>query len=154
MSFSPINGLNVLLPPSFILAWLQPPTHPSLIFFTVCTKIITNSPLQSPNWATKSFNFSIVVIGMLLTSIYGWHVTTSSSPSSSILLSFSTPFHDWFVVCGSSQHINVYALESCTSESMNLYDFNLLILTNIRFGSKLVSITSNTMLLSNTYCTL
>jgi hypothetical protein len=41
--------------------------------------------------------------------------------------------------------------KSCTSNSINLHDFNLLILTNARLGSKLVNVTSNTILLNNTY---
>ncbi len=42
----------------------------------------------------------------------------------------------------------------CTSTVVNWYGFNLLIFTTIRLGSKLISVTSNIILLHNTYCIL
>jgi hypothetical protein len=40
--------------------------------------------------------------------------------------------------------------KNCTFDVINSYGFNLLILTNIGLGSKLINVTNKTILLSNT----
>jgi len=51
---------------------------------------------------------------------------------------------DWFL------YFNFF----CTSTIVNWYGFNLLIFTTIRLSSKLISVTSNIILLHNMYCIL